>query len=79
MLVFGQGVTIPTALKDLGDGIKSDSIYFVDKDVWPDHQDHDRRVSNCGVFNIATSKIKWPTKKYRSVNETQWFVLGVAY
>ncbi|KAG7578769.1 F-box-like domain superfamily [Arabidopsis thaliana x Arabidopsis arenosa] len=79
MLVFGQGVTIATALKDLGDGIKSDSIYFIDKDVWPDHQDHDHRVSNCGVFDITTSKIVWPKKIYCSINETQWFVRGVSY
>ncbi|CAE5973583.1 unnamed protein product [Arabidopsis arenosa] len=55
MLSFGRGVTVPLALKDLGDGIKSDSIYFVDEDVWPDHKDHDHRVSNCGVFDIATT------------------------
>ncbi|KAL1191820.1 putative F-box protein [Cardamine amara subsp. amara] len=59
MLVFGQGVTIGLSLKDLGDGIKSDTIYFVDDDVWEDHRDHDHRVSDCGVFDIATSRIEW--------------------
>ncbi|CAH8261932.1 unnamed protein product [Arabidopsis lyrata] len=79
MLSFGRGVTVPLALKDLGDGIKSDSIYFVDEDVWPDHKDHDHRVSNCGVFDIATSKIEWPKKIYCFINKTHWFVRGVAY
>ncbi|KAL1209732.1 putative F-box protein [Cardamine amara subsp. amara] len=54
MLVFGHGITVGLALKDLGNGIKSDSICFVDDDVWPDHQDHEHRTSNCGVFDIAT-------------------------
>ncbi|CAL9222486.1 unnamed protein product [Arabidopsis halleri] len=79
MLIFGRGVTVPLALKDLGDGIKSDSIYFVDEDVWPDHKDHDHRVSNCGVFDIATSKIEWPKKIYCFINKSHWFVRGVAY
>jgi len=83
MLIFGRGVTVPLALKDLGHGIKSDSIYFVDdEDVWPDHKDwpdYKDHVSNCGVFDIATSKIEWPKKIYFSVNKTQWFVWGVAY
>ncbi|KAL9840175.1 hypothetical protein AtNW77_Chr2g0225351 [Arabidopsis thaliana] len=68
MLIFGRGITVTLALKDLGHGIKSDSIYFVDEDVWPDHQEHDHRVSNCGVFDIATSKIEWPKKIYCFIN-----------
>ncbi|OAP09090.1 hypothetical protein AXX17_AT2G03950 [Arabidopsis thaliana] len=61
MLIFGRGITVTLALKDLGHGIKSDSIYFVDEDVWPDHQEHDHRVSNCGVFDIATISKKLTT------------------
>ncbi|KAL1224941.1 putative F-box protein [Cardamine amara subsp. amara] len=79
MLVFGQGVTIGLRLKDLGAGIKSDSIYFVDDDVWEDHRDHDHLVSNCGVFDIATSRIEWPKKICHEINSTQWFASGVAY
>ncbi|KAL1209731.1 putative F-box protein [Cardamine amara subsp. amara] len=79
MLVFGHGVTIAPALNDLGDGIKSGSIYFVDENVWPDHKDHDHRTSNCGVFDIATSRIEWRKKTCYYLNSTQWFAPGVAY
>ncbi|CAA0357698.1 unnamed protein product [Arabidopsis thaliana] len=78
MLIFGRGVTA-LALEDLDDGITSNSIYFVDEDVWPDHQEHEHRVSNCGVFDIAISKIEWPKKIYCFINQNQWFVVGVAY
>ncbi|EOA32563.1 hypothetical protein CARUB_v10015853mg [Capsella rubella] len=79
MLCFGHGVTVPLAFKDLGGGTRSDTIFFVDKDVWPDHPDHDHRVSNCGVFDIVTGVVEWPKKLYRSMNGTQWFVWGVVY
>ncbi|KAL1191817.1 putative F-box protein [Cardamine amara subsp. amara] len=79
MLVFGHGITVALALKDLGNGTKSDSICFVDDDVWPDHQDHEHRTSNCGVFDIATSRIEWHKKICYRINSTQWFARGVAY
>ncbi|XP_010467034.1 PREDICTED: putative F-box protein At2g04810 [Camelina sativa] len=79
MLSFGHGVTVALSLEDLGCGTKRDSIYFVDKDVWPDHQDHEHRVSNCGVFDIATGIVEWPKQSYFSINKTQWFVGVVAY
>ncbi|CAA7049896.1 unnamed protein product [Microthlaspi erraticum] len=80
MLVFGHGVTVRAPVEDcFGDGIKSDSICFVDDDVWSDLQDHDRRASNCGVFDIATSRIEWRKRLCVYINETQWLAPGVAY
>ncbi|XP_022544223.2 LOW QUALITY PROTEIN: putative F-box protein At2g03610, partial [Brassica rapa] len=72
MLIFGHGVTVRAPVKDVGDGVKSGSICFVDDDyVWPDH---DHRGSNCGVFNIATNEIVWHSKKpCFYINESQWF------
>ncbi|CAA7049892.1 unnamed protein product [Microthlaspi erraticum] len=80
MLVFGHGVTVRAPVEDcFGDGIKSGSICFVDDDVWPDHQDHDRRASDCGVFDLATSRIEWRKRLCVYINKTQWFAPGVAY
>ncbi|KAG7543753.1 F-box domain [Arabidopsis thaliana x Arabidopsis arenosa] len=78
VLIFGHGVTIRAPVQDVGDdGIKSGSIYFVRDDLWPIC---DCSVSNCGVFDLATSIIKWP--KEVSFNnryvKTQWFVPGFA-
>ncbi|CAN8253669.1 unnamed protein product [Cochlearia groenlandica] len=50
MLILGHCVTVRAPVKDLGDVIKSGSIYFVEDDVWPYHQEHGR-------------KIVWPKKK----------------
>ncbi|KAJ4901186.1 putative F-box protein [Raphanus sativus] len=71
MLIFGHGVTVKAPVEDVGYGVKSGSICFVDDDVWPDH---DHRGSNCGVFNIATSEIEWHRKPCFYINESQWFV-----
>ncbi|CAA7049898.1 unnamed protein product [Microthlaspi erraticum] len=80
MLVFGHGVTVTAPVGDcFGDGIKSGSICFVDDDVWPDHQDHDRRASDCGVFDLATSRIEWRKRLCVYINKTQWLAPGVAY
>ncbi|KAG2298415.1 hypothetical protein Bca52824_034887 [Brassica carinata] len=77
MLIFGLGVTVKAPVKDLGHGIKSGSINFVEDDVWPDHvDDHD---SVCGVFDLATSRIEWPKKTCYYISRTQWYVPGVAY
>ncbi|ESQ32980.1 hypothetical protein EUTSA_v10005703mg [Eutrema salsugineum] len=62
MLILGHGVTVRAPV---GDGIfKSDSICFVEDDVWPDQDDEDDHhgASKCGVFNIATRKIEWHKK-----------------
>ncbi|KAF8117594.1 hypothetical protein N665_0009s0114 [Sinapis alba] len=72
MLIFGHGVTVRAPVEDVGDGVKSGSICFVEDDVWPDH-DH-RGGSNCGVFNVATSEIEWHRKPCFYINESQWFV-----
>ncbi|CAL9248780.1 unnamed protein product, partial [Arabidopsis halleri] len=55
MLIFGHGVTIRAPARDVGDGIKSDSICFVD--LWPGSS-----RSNCGIFDLATSRITWPKR-----------------
>ncbi|XP_020874590.1 putative F-box protein At5g38270 [Arabidopsis lyrata subsp. lyrata] len=78
MLIFGHGVTIRAPVQDVGDdGIKSGSIYFAVDDLQPIYY---HAVSNCGVFDLATSIIKWP--KEDSFNnrfvKTQWFVPGFA-
>ncbi|CAL9224437.1 unnamed protein product [Arabidopsis halleri] len=78
MLIFGHGVTIRAPVQDLGDdGIKSGSIYFAVDDLRPIYYP---AVSNCGVFDLATSIIKWP--KEDSFNnrfvKTHWFVPGFA-
>ncbi|CAL9224438.1 unnamed protein product [Arabidopsis halleri] len=58
MLIFGHGVTIRAPVQEVGDdGIKSGSICFVRGDIWPTYY---CSVSNCGVFDLATSIIKWP-------------------
>ncbi|KAJ4908628.1 putative F-box protein [Raphanus sativus] len=77
MLIFGQGVTVKAPVKDLGHGIKSGSINFVEDDVWPDRGDGHGSV--CGVFDLATSIIEWPEKKCFHISRTQWYVPGVAY
>ncbi|CAA7049890.1 unnamed protein product [Microthlaspi erraticum] len=66
MLIFGHGVTIRAPVRDGGDGVKSDSICFVEDDVWED-SDH---LSKCGVFDLATSKITWP--KNLLIDQTHW-------
>ncbi|KAH0923957.1 hypothetical protein HID58_023975 [Brassica napus] len=33
MLIFGHGVTVRAPVKDVGDGVKSGSICFVDDDI----------------------------------------------
>ncbi|KAG7548393.1 F-box domain [Arabidopsis suecica] len=77
MLIFGHGVTIKAPVQDVGDGIKSGSIYFATVDSRPVY---DCTVSSCGVFDLATSITKWP--KEDSFNNrfviTQWFVPGFA-
>ncbi|EFH47114.1 hypothetical protein ARALYDRAFT_494155 [Arabidopsis lyrata subsp. lyrata] len=80
MLIFGHGVTIRAPVHDVDvgdDGIKSGSIYFAVDDLQPIYY---HAVSNCGVFDLATSIIKWP--KEDSFNnrfvKTQWFVPGFA-
>ncbi|CAH8354109.1 unnamed protein product [Eruca vesicaria subsp. sativa] len=78
MLIFGQGVTVKTPLKDcFGHGVESGSINFVEDDVWPDHDDDHGSV--CGVFDLATSKIEWSKKTCYYISRTQWFVPRVAY
>ncbi|CAH2051195.1 unnamed protein product [Thlaspi arvense] len=77
MLIFGHGVSVKAPVRDYlgnGDGSKSGSILFVNDDVWSDYQDH-----NCGVFDIATGRIKWPKTSCFYINNSQWFVPGVAY
>ncbi|KAJ4890951.1 putative F-box protein [Raphanus sativus] len=79
MLFFGHGFTVKAPVEDRfgHHGIKSDTINFVEDDVWPDHDDdHD---SVCGVFDLATSRIEWPKKTCYYISRTQWFVPGVAY
>ncbi|KAG7592377.1 F-box domain [Arabidopsis thaliana x Arabidopsis arenosa] len=55
MLIFGHGVTIRAPVQDVGDGIKSGSIYFVKEDLWTIDF---HAVSNCGVFDLATRSAK---------------------
>ncbi|AED94288.1 unnamed protein product [Arabidopsis thaliana] len=59
MLIFGHGVTIRAPVQDVGDGIKSGSICFV-SDVWPPY--YSPAATNWGVFDLATSIIKWSKK-----------------
>ncbi|ESQ50354.1 hypothetical protein EUTSA_v10002155mg, partial [Eutrema salsugineum] len=80
MVVFGHGVTLRAPVECcFTEGIKSDSICFVEDDVWPDNQDHEDRASDCGVFDMATGRIEWPKKSCFYINEAQWFVPGVDY
>ncbi|KAG7558642.1 hypothetical protein ISN45_Aa05g002820 [Arabidopsis thaliana x Arabidopsis arenosa] len=72
MIIFGHGVTIRAPVQDVGDGIKSDSICFVENDLWPDWN----RPSSCGIFDLATSTITWP--KRFGVHIDQWFIPGSA-
>ncbi|XP_010430859.1 PREDICTED: putative F-box protein At5g38270 [Camelina sativa] len=61
MLILDHGVTIRAPVQDVGDGIKSGSIFFVeDCDRWP----HYFCYSDCGIFDIATTNIKW-LKEFR--------------
>ncbi|CAH8270863.1 unnamed protein product [Arabidopsis lyrata] len=72
MLIFGHGVTLRAPVQEVGDGIKSGSICFVEDDLfWLNIS----LPSNCGVFELATSRIKWFK---RTQWKTQWFVVGFA-
>ncbi|KAG7640406.1 F-box-like domain superfamily [Arabidopsis suecica] len=74
MLIFGHGVTMRAQVHDVGDGIKRDSICFVDDDLWPDVD----RPSNCGIFDLATSRITWPKRYGVYIDQKQWFLPGFA-
>ncbi|CAH8266631.1 unnamed protein product [Arabidopsis lyrata] len=75
MLIFGHGVTIRAPVQDVGDGIKSGSIFFVDDSgLRADY----RCYSDCGIFDIATSRIKWPKQFHCLMDKSHWFAPGFA-
>ncbi|KAG7558637.1 hypothetical protein ISN45_Aa05g002780 [Arabidopsis thaliana x Arabidopsis arenosa] len=75
MIIFGHGVTIRAPVQDVGDGIKSGSIFFVfDGGLQSDY----RCYSDCGIFDIATSTIKWPKKFHCIKDKSHWFAPGFA-
>ncbi|KAJ4907186.1 putative F-box protein [Raphanus sativus] len=80
MLMFGYGVTVRSPIKEIdGEGIRSDSICFVDYDLWPaaEYFRPNRKIV-CGVFDLASSTITWPKTSDASVLKSFWFVPGYA-
>lgn len=80
MLMFGYGVTIRSPIKEIdGQGIKSDSICFIDYDLWPAAgYFRPNRQIYCGIFDLASSTITWPKISDASVLKSFWFVPGYA-
>ncbi|CAH8358654.1 unnamed protein product [Eruca vesicaria subsp. sativa] len=80
VLIFGHGVTVRSPIKEInGEGIKSDSICFIDYDLWPgaEYFNPGRQIK-CGIFDLATSTITWPITSDASVLNSFWFVPGYA-
>ncbi|KAH0932598.1 hypothetical protein HID58_009715, partial [Brassica napus] len=80
VLIFGHGVTVRSPIKEIdGQGIKSDSICFIDYDLWPgaDYFYHTRQIKS-GIFDLATRTITWPKTSDPSVLKSFWFVPGYA-
>ncbi|KAL0710640.1 hypothetical protein Bca4012_017618 [Brassica carinata] len=80
MLMYGYGVTVRSPIREInGEGIKSDSICFVDYDLWPGAgYFRPKRQIICGVFDLASSKITWPKTSDASFLKSFWFVPGYA-
>ncbi|EOA25692.1 hypothetical protein CARUB_v10019045mg [Capsella rubella] len=70
MIILCHGVTVRAPIQDVGDGVKSGSIFFVeDCDRWPTYY----CKSDCGIFDIATNTIKWHEKPRERTNKSHWF------
>ncbi|KAF8105258.1 hypothetical protein N665_0161s0055 [Sinapis alba] len=81
LILLGHGVTVRSPIKEInnGEGIKSDSICFIDYDLWPtaDYFLPNRQI-NCGMFDLATSTITWPKTSDVAFLKSLWFVPGYA-
>ncbi|CAH8358662.1 unnamed protein product [Eruca vesicaria subsp. sativa] len=83
MLMLGHGVTVRSPIKEINstdEGIKSDSICFID-DLWPSADYFNpRRQINSGIFDPKRQiiLITWPKTSDASVLKSIWFVPGYA-
>lgn len=76
MLIFGHGVTVRAPIKDInGEGIKGDSMCFLEDDLWPvtHYLDINRRRNYWGVFDLARSTVTGPLD---ILLKCFWFVPG---